>query len=97
MGKEHSDSEPERTWRSATRTLATLLAAANAVLLVVQATLAQSPFDIWLPGWTYVAVNAGVVAVAGISNILRIVTSITLSPDEPEGPASADSPKDAVR
>lgn len=97
MGQEHSAGEPKRTWRSATRTLATFLAAANAVLLVVQATLAQPPFDIWLPGWTYVAVNAGVVVVAGFSKILRIIASIAFSPDEREAPASADGPKDVIR
>jgi hypothetical protein len=75
--------------------LAAFLAAANAVMLVVQATLAQPPFDFWLPSWAYVAVNAGVVVVAGISKILRTITSIEFSPDEPM--ASADSPKDVVR
>lgn len=97
MGKERSNSGPEYTWRSATRRLAAFLAAANAVMLVVYATLAQPPFDIWLPSWTYIAVNAGVVVVAGISKILRIITSIEFTPDERKVPASADSPKDVVR
>lgn len=95
MGKARSNSGPERTWRFATHRLAAFLAAANAVMLVVQTTLAQPPLDIWLPSWTYVAVNAGVVMVAGISKILRIITSIEFSPDEPT--ASVDSPKDVVQ
>ena len=48
---------------------------ANGVLLVIQAVLAQPPYDEVLPPYIYVWVNAAVVLLAGIARISAILGS----------------------
>lgn len=64
-----------RAGRSFARMVMELTPTANGVLLVVQAVLAQPPYDAALPPIAYVWVNAGVVLLAGMMRISAILLS----------------------
>jgi hypothetical protein len=68
----------DRAGRSFARMALELAPTANAVLLVVQAVLAQPPYDTALPPMVYVWVNAGVVLLAGAMRISAILLSNAL-------------------
>lgn len=62
-----------RTGRSFLGVVLELTSTANGVLLVVQAVLAQSPYDAALPPIVYAWVNASVVLLPGIMRISAIL------------------------
>lgn len=64
-----------RPGRSFLKIMLEQVSTANGVLLVVQAVLAQPPYDDALPPFVYVWVNAGVILLAGIVRISAILGS----------------------
>lgn len=58
------------SWRNIAGVLGALIPTANAILLSVQATLAQPGVDRVIPGWVYATVNGGVLIGALLTKII---------------------------